>query len=109
VLEAAMLADPGHWRPYVTGDAADQRLARAYGYSDRSRYYWHRPELQAAIGRLLEDFDERPIPPTLLSQYLPEQYEAVREGSLEANPEDLIRHKVLRTLDRYASACGVRS
>jgi D-tagatose-1,6-bisphosphate aldolase subunit GatZ/KbaZ len=109
VLEAAMLADPGHWRPYVTGDAADQRLARAYGYSDRSRYYWARPELREAVARLFANLSVRPIPSTLLSQYLPEQYRAVREGSLEPNPEHLVRDKVLRTLDRYASACGMSS
>jgi D-tagatose-1,6-bisphosphate aldolase subunit GatZ/KbaZ len=109
VLEATMLANPEHWRRYISGDEGDQRLARAFGYSDRSRYYWHRPELQAAIGRLLDNLWERGIPPTLLSQYLPEQYEAMRGGSLEPNPEDLIRHKVLRTLDRYAAACGMRS
>ncbi len=107
VLEATMLGNPEHWRPYVTGDEGGQRLSRAFGYSDRSRYYWHRPELQAAIGRLLDDLWERGIPATLLSQYLPEQYEAVREGWLEPNPDDLIRHKVLSTLDRYAFACGM--
>jgi D-tagatose-1,6-bisphosphate aldolase subunit GatZ/KbaZ len=108
VLEATMLADPEHWRPYVSGDEDEQRISRAFGYSDRSRYYWHRPELRAATGRLLDNLRERRIPPTLLSQHLPVQYGAVREGSLEANPEDLVRHKVLGTLDRYASACGMR-
>jgi D-tagatose-1,6-bisphosphate aldolase subunit GatZ/KbaZ len=109
VLGAAMLAHPGHWRPYVTGDEAEQRLARAFGYSDRSRYYWARPELRGAVARLFANLSGRPIPPTLLSQYLPEQYRAVREGSLEPSPEDLVRHKVLRTLDRYAAACGMSS
>jgi len=32
----------------------------------------------------------------------------VRMGALAARPVDLIRHRVLGTIDLYASACGMR-
>jgi len=108
VLEATMLAHPEHWRPYHHGDERELRLARAFSYSDRSRYSWARPELRQAVARLVANLSERPIPPTLLSQFLPSAYEAVRSGALDARPEELVRHHVLGTIDPYASACGMR-
>jgi tagatose-1,6-bisphosphate aldolase non-catalytic subunit AgaZ/GatZ len=43
----------------------------------------------------------------MLSQYLPDEARAVRDGSLPAQPslQDLIRHKIILTvLDDYAAA-----
>ncbi len=108
VLETTMVAHPEHWKSYYHGNGSELRLARAYSFSDRCRYYWPRPELREALARLLGNLSERSIPSTLLGQFLPIQYEAVREGVLPARPEDLIRHKILQVLDRYASACGMR-
>ena len=108
VLEATMVAHPEHWHSYHHGDEGQLRLARAFGYSDRCRYYWPRPELREAVARLTHNLSGRPVPATLLSQFLPVQYEAVRMGALAARPEDLIRHRVLGTIDLYASACGLR-
>jgi D-tagatose-1,6-bisphosphate aldolase subunit GatZ/KbaZ len=107
VLDATMVAHPEHWSSYLRGDERELRLARAYGFSDRCRYYWPRPELREAIARLIGNLSERPIPATLLSQFLPGEYEAVRAGALAARTEDLVRHRVLETIDLYASACGM--
>jgi len=110
VLVETMLEHPEHWRPYYGGDEREISLARDFSYSDRVRYYWPRPELGDALGRLLANLAEGPIPPTLLSQYLPDQYRAWRAGELgdRADPADLIRHAILTTLDPYAAACGMR-
>jgi D-tagatose-1,6-bisphosphate aldolase subunit GatZ/KbaZ len=108
VLETTMIEHPEHWRSYYQGDAEELRLARAFSYSDRCRYYWPRPELRQALERLFGNLAERPIPLTLLGQYLPAGYEAVRAGRIGARPEDLVRHKILEVLDRYAAACGMR-
>lgn len=107
-LEATMVAHPEHWAPYHHGTERELRLARAFGYSDRARYSWPRPELRGAVSLLLRNLSREDIPSTLLSQYLPAQYEAVRRGALRARPADLVRHKVLEVADRYASACGMR-
>jgi D-tagatose-1,6-bisphosphate aldolase subunit GatZ/KbaZ len=45
---------------------------------------------------------------TLLSQYLPGEYEAVRSGELANRPADLVRHRILSAIDAYAAACGMR-
>ena len=104
MLEQQMLREPAHWRGYYRGDEREQRLARRFGLSDRARYYWQRPELQRAVGRLMENLRRRPVPLTLLGQYLPAQARAVRAGRLAADPEALALDRVREVLDEYRSA-----
>jgi D-tagatose-1,6-bisphosphate aldolase subunit GatZ/KbaZ len=108
VLDAAMLDHPEHWRSYHRGSDTEQRLARAFSYSDRCRYYWPLPAVQDALDRLLRNLAEHPIPETILSQYLPQQYRAVRRGELTNRPDALIRHAILSVIAGYAAACGMR-
>jgi len=105
-LEAAMLAQPGYWRPYYAGADEGARLARAFSYSDRCRYYWPQPQVRRALDALLGNLRSRAIPPALLSQYLPGEYERMRQGRCGAEPAELIRAHVERVLDVYAAACG---
>ena len=105
-LETAMLAQPEYWRPYYAGDASATRFARAFSYSDRCRYYWPQPRVRRAVEALLGNLRSRPIPPALLSQYLPGEYERVREGRCGTDPSDLIRAHIERVLDVYGAACG---
>jgi D-tagatose-bisphosphate aldolase class II non-catalytic subunit len=67
-LEAVMLAHPECWESYYRGGDDELRLARAYSYSDRCRYYWPRPELRDAVARLFANLADRPIPLTLVSR-----------------------------------------
>ena len=57
-----MLADPGYWASYYEGDEEEQRIARRYSYSDRIRYYWAAPEVEARVRRLFENLGTRGIP-----------------------------------------------
>jgi D-tagatose-1,6-bisphosphate aldolase subunit GatZ/KbaZ len=104
-LENAMLRNPTHWRSYYHGDEAKQRFSRAYSYSDRCRYYWHEAEVQNQIARLFANLEGKPLPATLVSQYLPLEYEAHRAGSLSTRPRDLVRHHIQVILRQYAKAC----
>jgi D-tagatose-1,6-bisphosphate aldolase subunit GatZ/KbaZ len=105
-LERAMLANPIHWQPYYQGDEQQVRLARMYSYSDRCRYYWPEPSLQAELDLLVANLSTSKPPLTLLSQYLPEQYAAVRAGALANAPGDLLRDRIRGVLRIYAAACG---
>jgi len=106
-LEAAMLENPGHWKNYYRGGDAELRFARKYSYSDRSRYYWQQPGVAAALQKLLNNLTAHPAPAPMVHQYLPRQFEAIREGRLKNNPRELIREKILEVLNIYANACGV--
>lgn len=105
-LEAAMLRNPAYWRSYYRGSEDEVRLARVYSYSDRCRYYWVDASVQEELARLRTNLDGRVVSPTLLSQYLPSQYEGVRSGRLRAQYEDLICEHIREVLRVYAKACG---
>jgi D-tagatose-1,6-bisphosphate aldolase subunit GatZ/KbaZ len=105
-LEKAMLCNPIHWRPYYHGTEELIRREFIYSYSDRCRYYWNEPSVQEEIGRLINNLGAQAIPPILVSQFLPLEYEAIRSGELQPTPEMLIRSHVRRVLRVYARACA---
>lgn len=105
VVEATMLREPKDWLPYYAGTAAEQKRLRKYSYSDRVRYYWHRPEIAAAVEKVVENLSGVKIPESMLSRYLPEQYWRMREGKIGGDPVGLIVDKVRDVLRMYAAAC----
>ncbi len=104
-LEAAMLQNPAHWRSYYRGSEDQQRLARFYSYSDRCRYYWVDPAVQEELARLCDNLDSCTVPPMLWSQYLPSQYQAIREGRTPRSATDSIEEHIRTVLRVYAAAC----
>ena len=106
-LEAAMVRSPSYWRSYYHGTEYEMRLARIYSYSDRCRYYWGDATVQHELAQLRANIDASPPPLTLISQYLPLQYQAIRSGVLQAHAEDMIQDHIRTVLHVYAAACRV--
>jgi D-tagatose-1,6-bisphosphate aldolase subunit GatZ/KbaZ len=46
------------------------------------------------------------LPLALLSQYLPCEYEAIRDGRLHNSTPAILRHHIQGVLGVYAAACG---
>ncbi len=109
VIEQAMLDNPCHWRKYYHGTEGEERFARFFSLSDRIRYYWPDERVAEALARLLSNLTEHPAPLPLLSQYLPNQFVAIRQRVITNEPRAIIRHKVRQALLRYAQACGLSS
>ncbi|RVW00314.1 D-tagatose-bisphosphate aldolase, class II, non-catalytic subunit [Rhodococcus xishaensis] len=105
VVERRMLARPEYWERYYEGDPDEQRIARRFSFSDRLRYYWPDPEIEAAVDRLYENLARVPIPLPLISQFLPDQYARVHAGVLAPQPRELVRDKIRDALRPYAAAC----
>ena len=103
-LIAAMQARPEHWQKYYP---ADEQLPfkLAFSYSDRARYYLEDRSVKAAQARLYENLAGG-LPETLLSQYLPAQYEKVVRGTLRNAPGDIVVDRVGDILEKYRVACG---
>ena len=101
-----MLRNPSYWRDYYHGDENQLRISRFYSYSDRCRYYWQQPEINAEIALLVKNLTASSPALTLISQYLPLEYEAIRAGTLQPSPSEIIRHHIEAVLHKYASACG---
>ncbi|CAH0162049.1 D-tagatose-1,6-bisphosphate aldolase subunit KbaZ [Massilia sp. Bi118] len=106
VLDQVMLDKPDHWRKHYHGSSEEQRLLRRYALSDRCRYYWGEPPVQAALERLFANLRRRGIPLPLLSQYLPDQYLEVLQGRLQNDPQALVEHRIGLVLAQYARACS---
>jgi D-tagatose-1,6-bisphosphate aldolase subunit GatZ/KbaZ len=105
-LEFEMLRNPAYWRSYYRGDDDQLRLSRAFSFSDRCRYYWPQPPVQEEVERLLHNLGRFSCPLTLLSQYLPIEYDAIRQGALENDAAAIIGHHIRRVLRFYGVACG---
>lgn len=102
-LERVMEEDPTHWKEYY---GERDRIAKLFGFSDRVRYYWERPELVAATGRLMESLSGREIPRQLLSQYVPHLDYSVLDTAGEKLDIRSIPEAVVDTeLVRYERAC----
>jgi len=104
-LESEMLSNPAHWKSYYRGVEEQQKFARAYSLSDRCRYYWPQPPVEQEVKRLLGNVGG-PLPLALLSQYLPQEYEAIRNGRLENSATAIVRHHIQSVVKVYAEACG---
>ena len=105
VLMRVMMANPDYWYPYYTSDGDRLKLDCQYSLSDRIRYYWPHPDVEAGLEKLIQNLTQTPPPLTLISQYLPVQYDAITEGKLSADPTSLIIHKINQVLNKYSDAC----
>lgn len=104
VLESVMLEDPSKWQSYYPGTQNEQRIARAYSFYDRCRYYLADPRVVAARDTLVANLSGNVIPLCLLSQYLPNQYFRVRNDQIRNEALDIILDRIGDRVDCYLTA-----
>jgi D-tagatose-1,6-bisphosphate aldolase subunit GatZ/KbaZ len=93
VLDQVMMARSDDWIKYYHGSAAEQAFKRKYSQSDRIRYYWTHPAVQMAFYKMLRALNQKPLPPALLKQYVPEVYTMVsKTGTI--TPEEILLLKL---------------
>lgn len=100
-VEKVMLENPKNWAKYYKGSEKEIALKRAYSYSDRSRYYMGDERIEAAMKKLFENISAADIPMGLVHQYMPRQYEAVRDGKIPFCPREFVKYAVLLACDDY--------
>ena len=109
VLER-MRERPKYWERYYrpNGNGANGKqltIDLQYSLSDRVRYYWPDPVIEAARVKLFENLSANPPPISLISQHLPNALHAVREGAATRDPLSLAVAHVSAVLDDYHHAC----
>ncbi|MGL1892416.1 MAG: D-tagatose-bisphosphate aldolase, class II, non-catalytic subunit [Spirochaetaceae bacterium] len=104
-LDSVMVKKPGYWEKYYPGTDAEKTYKRKFSFSDRSRYYWPDAEIDAAKNKLFKNLEKEAVSLSLLSQYMPNQYLAVRAGEIKATPEDLVLNRIKDVLGIYARSC----
>ena len=106
LLEKKMLEDDSKWKKYYQGTEEEVAIKRRYSLSDRCRYYLADQELKDAIEKLLSNLDSAEIPTGLLYQYLPIQYNKVRDGKLEKSAKSLLFDVIEEAADDYNYGAG---
>jgi D-tagatose-1,6-bisphosphate aldolase subunit GatZ/KbaZ len=104
-LDEAMQRNPVYWINHHHGTEREMAFARKYSLSDRIRYYWAQPDVQAALNLLIENFGKKPLPLSLVSQYFPLHYTRIREGRLGNSVEAILTESILEVLRDYLQAC----
>lgn len=103
-LEDVMVKNPENWSKHYHGNGEKLRLARKYSFSDRCRYYFPMPEVQQSLNRMMQNLKTTEIPLSLISQYMPVQYDRIRKGLLNRDPESLAKDRVINCIDEYLYA-----
>ncbi|WP_440873672.1 D-tagatose-bisphosphate aldolase, class II, non-catalytic subunit [Thalassotalea sp. PLHSN55] len=105
VCEQEMLELPKNWQRFYPVPASQGTFYRRYSYSDRIRYYWNLPRIEAAVQCMFKNLNEAGIPLPLISQFLPEQYREIRNNRLALTAQALVKAKVKQVTEVYAQAC----
>ncbi len=106
LVEQVMAKNPKFWIAHYRGKEDELKFARKYSLSDRIRYYWPDPQIQKSMKTLLSNLSRKPIPLTLLSQYLPNQCRAIKYGEIRNHPLAIISHKIREVIKIYSYATG---
>lgn len=104
-LEQIMTREPRHWEDYYHGSETEKQLLRHFSYSDRIRYYWSHQDAVKAVDQLFKALDSVQIPETLVSQYMPQLYQAVASGTTPNTARDLALANVRTAIAPYSAAC----
>ena len=102
----AMRHDSTYWKNHYGSTGEQLTLDLQYSLSDRVRYYWPTKDVENAVSRLFRSLEASPPPLTLIMQFLPGQYAAIRQKQIRNNPKELVMHKVDEVLIQYSNACN---
>jgi D-tagatose-bisphosphate aldolase class II non-catalytic subunit len=103
VLMGEMRANPREWRSYVAPGPREEAMM-LYGLSDRVRYYWPRPAIQAALQKLYANVIAARPEPGLVAQFTGGMVEG--SGDAETLPQRIIAQMVGAVVGKYRAAAG---
>jgi D-tagatose-1,6-bisphosphate aldolase subunit GatZ/KbaZ len=106
VVDNAMLKNPVYWNKYFKGSLEQQAYARKFSLSDRIRYYWSVPEVQAAFEVLLNNLRKNPISGDQIKTFAPAHYDRIAGQKNSITPDVLITTGIQQVLSDYKLACG---
>ena len=105
VMDEVMLQHPEYWQKYYPGKPEEQAFKRKFSLSDRIRYYWVRPEVQAALDRLMTNLSGLKLPVSLMSQFAPQEMSLLTEQGAPWTPDNVISARISQVLNQYWRAC----
>ncbi|EOC0418032.1 tagatose-bisphosphate aldolase subunit GatZ [Cronobacter malonaticus] len=106
VIDEVMLNEPEYWKKYYRPIWSQAMVDIHFSLSDRIRYYWPHPRIHQSVARLIANLEDVALPPGLISQFLPGQFERVNARTLAATPCHLILDKIQDVLRAYRYGCS---
>ncbi len=106
VILGVMRSDDRYWKKYYRGTVDEIAYKKLYSYSDRCRYYLPDKRISGAIKKLFSNTAS--VPPALISQFFPRQFQDVLGNKMECSGEGLVLSRVGNWCDAYAMACGIK-
>ncbi len=105
IVENVMLDNPSNWEKHYHGTRSDIALSMSFSYSDRCRYYMTEQCVDEAVDVLINNINNAKIPLTLISQYMPSQYQHIRNSKNEKIcAQWLIKDKIKDLISDYIYA-----
>lgn len=103
-LENKMVENPKNWVKHYHGDENELKFSRKYSLSDRCRYYLPIEQVDQSINRLVSNLSRKEIPLTLISQFMPGEYNKIRDGIMENTIGNLLKSRVISCIETYLFA-----
>ena len=100
-LENVMIENPKYWQNYYCGGKLEQKLSRKYSFSDRSRYYMSREDINLAISELFKNIDSCDFPLGMVKQYFPSAFEKILDDNYPSDAKSLVKSCILDVIDDY--------
>jgi len=101
---ARLREQPGDWQRYYHSSGDALTIDLQYSLSDRIRYYWPDPVIDAACRRLFANLRDTPPPMPLVGQYLPQALRTLRADHAPLDPAALVMAHIALSLDDYHHA-----
>ncbi|MBQ6350010.1 MAG: class II D-tagatose-bisphosphate aldolase, non-catalytic subunit [Methanobrevibacter sp.] len=107
-LEKVMIENPKDWKDYYDGNELDKEIARKYSFSDRSRYYMSREDIESCIDDLFGNIDSCDLPLGLIKQFFPNAFMKILEEDYPLDSKSLAKSNVIDVIEDYFHATKVR-
>ena len=103
-LEKVMIENPKYWQNYYCGNELEQKLSRKYSFSDRSRYYMSREDINLTISELFENIDSSDFPLGMVKQYFPSAFEKILNDNYPSDAKSLVKSNIIDEIAKYLYA-----
>ncbi|WP_458456562.1 class II D-tagatose-bisphosphate aldolase, non-catalytic subunit [Methanobrevibacter sp.] len=99
-LEEVMINNPKDWKKYYQGNELEKELQRKYSFSDRSRYYMARQDINEHINQLFENIDSNNIPLGMIKQYFPNLFLEMKSQQ-NSNAKNIVKINIKNVVKDY--------
>ena len=100
-LDNVMINNPKDWEKYYKVNKHGIKLQRKYSFSDRSRYYLARKDIEASMKKLFENIDSCEVSLGMINQYFPNAYVKIRKNNISKTSKTLIKSNIYDTINDY--------